>query len=191
MRSTHETTQYSTTDTDIRGIVQATVPVSDLARSAAFYSDLLGLRYVREFGDGTTVTGCALADFEARYLISLRRRDTLAAGEADLRGEHPVIVEAATAEAADRIRERASARGVVSTSGTHADGTWIEFLDPDGIALRVVHTPTATESFLGVTFGPDGQQSFYHTPRLDVPAMDQPASRSPVPKTRNRKAQRV
>jgi catechol 2,3-dioxygenase-like lactoylglutathione lyase family enzyme len=46
--------------TGIRGIAQATIPVSDLARSARFYHDLLGLRYVREFGDGTTVTGCAL-----------------------------------------------------------------------------------------------------------------------------------
>ncbi len=50
----------STTRTGLRGIVQATIPVSDLARSAQFYADLLGLRYVREFGDGTTVTGCAL-----------------------------------------------------------------------------------------------------------------------------------
>ena len=84
----------TTVHAGIRGIAQATIPVSDLARSARFYSDLLGLRYVREFGDGTTVTGCALADFDARYFIALRRRDTLAGGAADLRGEHPVIVEA-------------------------------------------------------------------------------------------------
>ena len=155
--------------TALRGIVQATIPVSDLAHSARFYQDLLGLGYVREFGDGTTVTGCALADFNAHFFIALRRRDTLAAGEADLRGEHPVIVEAESAEAADRIRSRASRLGIPSTSGTHADGTWIEFLDPDGIALRVVHSATPTESFLGVTFEPDGTQSFYHEPRLDVP----------------------
>jgi catechol 2,3-dioxygenase-like lactoylglutathione lyase family enzyme len=146
----------STTRTGLRGIVQATIPVSDLARSAQFYADLLGLRYVREFGDGTTVTGCALADFDARCFIALRRRDRLAGGEADLRGEHPVI------------RERATRLGLPSTSGTHADGTWIEFLDPDGIALRIVHTPTPTESFLGVSFGPDGQQAFYDEPKLEV-----------------------
>jgi len=167
MHAIHEPTQ-PTTETGIRGILQVTVPVSDLARSAAFYRDLLGLRYVREFGDGTTITGCALADFDARYLIALRRRDTLAAGPADLRGEHPVIVETTSAAAADRIRARARERGVPSTSGTHADATWIEFLDPDGIAVRVVHTATATESFLGVEFGPDGSQSFYDTPQLEV-----------------------
>jgi catechol 2,3-dioxygenase-like lactoylglutathione lyase family enzyme len=158
----------------IRGIVQATIPVSDLARSAQFYSQLLGLRYVREFGDGTTVTGCALADFDARYFLALRRRDRLAGGEADLRGEHPVIVEADSPEAAEGIRQRASRLGIPSTSGTHADGTWIEFLDPDGIALRVVHTATPTETFLGVTFGPDGEQSFYGEPQLDVTAGARP-----------------
>jgi catechol 2,3-dioxygenase-like lactoylglutathione lyase family enzyme len=155
--------------TALRGIVQATIPVSDLARSARFYSDLLGLQYVREFGDGSTITGCALADFTAHFFIALRRRDTLVAGEADLRGEHPVIVEAESREAAENIRMQASRLGISSTSGTHADGSWIEFLDPDGIALRVVYSPTPTESFLGVTFGPDGTQRFYHQPRLDVP----------------------
>src|SRR3954470_2604457 len=94
----------TTSQTMIRGIVQATIPATDLARSAAFYRDLLGLDYVREFGDGTTVTGCALADFDAHYLIALRRRDTLRSGaDADLRGEHPVIVEATSPESAEQI----------------------------------------------------------------------------------------
>jgi catechol 2,3-dioxygenase-like lactoylglutathione lyase family enzyme len=162
-----QTTQ-TTTRTGVRGIIQANLPVSDLARSAAFYRDLLDLEYVREFGDGESVTGCALADFDVPYLIALRRRDTLAGGEADLRGEHPVIVEAESPEAAQRIVERAAERGIPSTSGTHADGTWIEFLDPDGIAIRVVHSLTATESFLGVTFAADGTQAFYDEPRLDL-----------------------
>ena len=157
------------TTTRIRGIVQVTIPVTDLARSAAFYRDLLGLTYLREFGDGSTVTGCALADFDARYLIALRRRDTLRSGaDADLRGEHPVIVEAVSPEAADQVRERATALGVPSTSGTHADGTWIEFLDPDGIAIRVLHSPTLAEGFFGVIFGPGGEPELYDTPRLDI-----------------------
>jgi catechol 2,3-dioxygenase-like lactoylglutathione lyase family enzyme len=150
----------------VRGIIQTTVPVSDLASSAAFYRDLLGLTYIREFGDGDQVTGCALADWDAHYLIALRRWDTLAGGEADLRGEHPIIVEAESEEAAVRLRERADARGIPSTSGVHADGTWIEFLDPDGIAIRVVHSLTAAESFFGVVFGPSGEPTFYDAPRL-------------------------
>ena len=98
----------TTNHAGIRGIVQASIPVSDLARSARFYGDLLGLRYVREFGDGATISGCALADFDARYFIALRQRDALAGGAADLRGEHPVIVEVESPEAAERIREQAA-----------------------------------------------------------------------------------
>ncbi|HET6937514.1 MAG TPA: VOC family protein, partial [Nocardioides sp.] len=68
-----------TTTTDVLGIVQVTIPVSDLARSSAWYRDLLGLEYVREFvGDGQ-VTGTALADWDARYLVALRLRSTTAA----------------------------------------------------------------------------------------------------------------
>jgi hypothetical protein len=46
-----------------------------------------------------------------------------------------VIIEAENREAAERVAERATRLGVPWTSGTHADGAWIEFLDPDGIAL--------------------------------------------------------
>ncbi len=64
---------------------------------------------------------------------------------------------------------RATALGIGSTSGTHADGTWIEFLDPDGIAIRVVHSTTLADSFFGVVFGPDGEPEFYDSPRVQLP----------------------
>jgi catechol 2,3-dioxygenase-like lactoylglutathione lyase family enzyme len=154
---------------DLLGIVQVTVPVSDLCRSAAWYRDLLDLDYVREFGDGERVTGCALGDFAARYLIALRLRSTTLA-PADLRGEHPVVLEAPDAAAAARLVDRATALGIPHTGGTHADGTWLEFVDPDGIALRVVHDAAGPQTFMGVAFHPDGTTSFYDTPRLPLPA---------------------
>ena len=159
---------------DVLGIVVASLPVTDLARSAAWYRDLLDLAYVREFGDGDRVTGCALADFAAHYMIALRLRSTTQ-GRADLRGEHPVIVEARDAAAADRVRDRATGLGVPYTSGTHADGTWTEFTDPDGICLRVVHSAAGPEDFLGVRFTPDGDTAFYDRPRLALPDPPQPA----------------
>jgi catechol 2,3-dioxygenase-like lactoylglutathione lyase family enzyme len=149
---------------DISRVLVVAIPVADLAVSAAWYRDLLDLDYVREFGDENQVTGCALADFSARYMIALRRRDTTY-GEADLRAEHPIIVEAADAAAAERVRARAAARGVASTSGVHADGTWIEFLDPDGIAIRVVYDASGPQSFLGVTWTKAGV-ACYDQPRL-------------------------
>jgi catechol 2,3-dioxygenase-like lactoylglutathione lyase family enzyme len=152
---------------DVLGILVAAVPVSDLARSAAWYRDLLGLDYVREFGDGERVTGCGLADWSARYMIALRLRSTIP-GEPDLRGEHPVIVQAADAAAAERIRARAETLGIPSTGGIHADGTWLEFLDPDGIALRVVHSAAGPQSFLGVRTTADGGWAHYAEPVLTL-----------------------
>ncbi len=154
---------------DLLGVVVVTVPVTDLARSAIWYRDLLDLDYVREFGDGERVTGCALADFEARYMIALRLRSTTQA-RADLRGEHPVVLEARDAAAAARLVERATALGVPHTTGTHPDGTWIEFVDPDGIALRVVHDAAGPSTFLGVRFDAAGTAEFYDTPLLRLPA---------------------
>ena len=154
-------------DQELLGIVQVTVPVSDVARSAAWYRDLLDLSYVREFANDDGVTGCALADWQARYLIALRRRSDTA-GVADLRGEHPVVLEAADANAANRVRDRAMARGIGSTSGTHADGSWIEFVDPDGIAIRIVHSAHGPQTFLGVHFAEDSP-TFYGAPRLRLP----------------------
>jgi catechol 2,3-dioxygenase-like lactoylglutathione lyase family enzyme len=80
---------------DLLGILVVSLPVTDLARSAAWYRDLLGLDYVREFGDGERVTGCALADFAAHYMIALRLRSTTQR-RADLRGEHPITSKPAT-----------------------------------------------------------------------------------------------
>jgi catechol 2,3-dioxygenase-like lactoylglutathione lyase family enzyme len=153
---------------DLTGVLAVSVPVSDLARSAAWYRDLLDLDYVREFADGERVTGCGLADWAAGYMIALRLRSTIA-GEPDLSGEHPIILEAADAAAAARVRARAEALGVPSTGGRHADGTWLEFLDPDGIALRIVHSAAGPHAFLGVRrTAPDGWE-FYETPRLRLP----------------------
>lgn len=155
------------TTRELLGIVQVTIPVADLARSARWYRDLLDLDYVREFTDDEGVTGCALVDWEARYLIALRLRSDTAGG-ADLRGEHPVILEARDAASAQRLRRRAGARGIDSTCGTHADGSWIEFVDPDGIAVRIVHSAAGPRTFLGVHFASEGPVAFYDTPRLEL-----------------------
>ncbi len=152
-------------DGDLLGIVVVSVPVTDLARSAAWYRDLLDLDYAREFGDDERVTGCALADFRARYLIALRLRSTTE-GRADLRGEHPIILEARDAAAVERLRNRASALGIPHSTGSHVDGTWTEFVDPDGICLRVVHDADGPQTFLGVRWRAGEEPDLYDTPRL-------------------------
>lgn len=74
--------------------------------------------------------------------------------------------------AATRVRARAQALGIPVTSGRHADGAWMEFLDPDGIALRIVHDAAGPHSFLGVRFGENGERMFYETPLLQPAEAD-------------------
>ncbi|MGL5816161.1 MAG: hypothetical protein ACRCYR_01250 [Phycicoccus sp.] len=100
-------------------------------------------------------------------MIALRQRSTTA-GEADLRGEHPIVLEATDAASAQRLRDRARARGIDSTSGIHADGSWIEFVDPDGIAVRIVHSAAGPTTFMGVDLTPEEPATFYDTPRLGL-----------------------
>ena len=173
--TTLDQTVQTTRDTgrDILGVVVVALPVSDLAMSAAWYRALLDLRYVRQFGDQHGVSGCALADFASHYMIALRRRDATAE-RADLRGEHPIIVEAVDEAAAARIRARATTLGIASTSGEHPDGVWIEFIDPDGIALRVIYNANGPQHFIGV-MSTDADFAFYETPRLPLPTPHQPA----------------
>ena len=161
-------TRSQTHTRDLRGIVVVALPVSDLARSAAWYRDLLDLDYVREFGDDSHVTGCALADFDARYMIALRLRTTTQ-GSPDLRGEHPIILEARDADAAARIRDRATRLGIPHTSGRHADGTWTEFVDPDGICLRILHDADGPQSFIGVHTTAAGEMNLYTAPASSWP----------------------
>jgi hypothetical protein len=61
----------------------------------------------------------------------------------------------------------AAALGIPVTGGTHADGTRLEFLDPDGIALRVVHSAAGRRCFLGVS-----EDGYYDTPRLALSDVD-------------------
>ena len=160
-------TTRATHSRDLLGIVQVSVPVTDLARSAAWYRDLLDLEYVREFRDDERVTGCALGDFDARYLIALRLRSTTQ-GSADLRGEHPVVLEARDADAAERLRAHATQLGIEWTAGTHADGTWTQFVDPDGICVQIIHDAAGPRTFLGVHFDAAGGVHLYDTPRLPL-----------------------
>jgi hypothetical protein len=78
------------------------------------------------------------------------------------------VLEARDASAAQRIRDRATLLGVAWTSGTHADGSWTEFVDPDGICLRLVHDAAGQQSLLGVLFRRDGAPEFYTRPRLQL-----------------------
>lgn len=149
---------------DVQGVLVAMLPVSDLAVSAAWYRDLLGLRYRREFERDGRVTGCALGS-DAGWAVSLRLRSTTQA-TADLRGEHPLIFGVPDLAALERIRTHAERLGYYPTTGEHGDGVWVEVIDPDGICTRFVMLTGDWTRFTGVSFDADGSASFYSDPQL-------------------------
>jgi catechol 2,3-dioxygenase-like lactoylglutathione lyase family enzyme len=153
---------------EVTGIVQAMYPAGDLAASAAWFRDLLGLVYLREFERDGRITGCALYDPHAGYLISLRLRETLP-GEAHLRGEHPVIVGVPDRATLARIAGRAAALGYEPVTGEHGDAAWVEVVDPDGTCLRFAYVTGDPSGFVGVRFGADGTITEYGEPRLRLP----------------------
>lgn len=158
------------------GILVAMLPVTDLAASAAWYRDLLGLEYLREFERGGVVTGCALYDPQGRYGISLRLRSTTP-GRPDLRGEHPVIIGVPDGAALERVRDHAARLGYQPTSGEHGDGSFVEVIDPDGIGLRFVFPNSERDrSFTGLHVCDDGPIRQYDEPLLQLPP-----PRNPVP----------
>ena len=111
---------------DVLGVVVVALPVSDLARSAAWYRDLLDLRYVREFGDQHDVSGCALADFASHYMIALRRQTPPPGGPTSVvntrsSSRRPMRSGQPDSEPSGCPRDPL-------TSGEHADGVWIELL---------------------------------------------------------------
>lgn len=156
------------------GVLVAMLPVTDLAVSAAWYRDLLGMTYVREFEHGGLVTGCLLYDQQAGYGVSLRLRSTTA-GQADLRGEHPLIFGVADGDALERLRRHAAGLGYDPTSGEHGDGRWVEVIDPDGIATRFVCPTTRSLRFIGVHVSSGAE---YDQPLLALPPVR--SSRSPA-----------
>ena len=150
--------------TDLTGIITAMIPVSDLATSAAWYRDLLGLEYMREFRRADLVTGCGLGHPANGWGLALRLRSTTA-GEADLRGEHPVIFGVPDLAALERIRAHADALGYAPTGGVHADAHWVEVIDPDGIAVRFGVLVRRWTEFVGV----QDMTGFYTEPLVGPP----------------------
>jgi len=146
------------------GIGVGMLPVSDLAASAAFYSALFGLEYMREFSADGQVTGCALGRADLEYALSFRLRDTIP-GHPSLAGEHPLIWFVRDRAGLDDFRTRALALGLEPTSGEHDDAAWVEVLDPDGIGVRVAMPLRRWTEFSGYELQ-DGRHRHLTVPRL-------------------------
>ena len=150
------------------GVRQIKLPVSDLARSTRWYSDLFGLELAAEFYENSAVRGVVLADHAAGFVIGLREREYCASAPV-LDGFDVCAFMVSTPEQMTTVVARCVDLGIA-----HGDihdraefGIAMDVPDPDGTVLRFVagsHTgPPGT--FVGVEFGP-GPPDLYDQPRL-------------------------
>jgi catechol 2,3-dioxygenase-like lactoylglutathione lyase family enzyme len=124
-----------------RGIGQIHLSVSDLARSVAFYRDVLGLTFLFD----VPAQGMAFFDCGGVRLY-------LGAPESQEFESHPLLYY--TVADVDAAHAAATARGAESISGPHVVHRtdemelWMAFLrDPDGITLGLMaEVPVSTRS---------------------------------------------
>jgi len=152
----------------IVGVRQIKLPVSDLARSARWYSDLFGLEVAAEFIEDSAVRGIVLADHAAGFVIGLRQREYCASGPV-LDGFDVCAFMVSTPEQMMRVVARCDdlgiAHGEVHDRGEF--GLAMDVADPDGTVVRFVagsHTGPPG-AFAGVELG-SGPPIIYEQPRL-------------------------
>lgn len=148
------------------GILVAQLPAADLAASATFYGQLLGLELRREFVVDGVVTGCSLSRSDLPYALNLRLKTTLPAGDADLSGEHPVIWRVENEEALERFRRHAERLGLSPTPRRHDDGNLVCVVDPDGHDVLVGLPTRAWTEFQGYELTAEGYRPSHDQPLL-------------------------
>ncbi len=121
----------------ISGIHHIKLPVSDLARSRAWYEQVLGFHMVVEFVEGDEVQGVAIAREGCQPQIALRRDPARARA---LAGFDPVALLVPTSDDvhawAAALDETGQTYGDVVT-GHRGGAVLVGLHDPDGIEIRL------------------------------------------------------
>jgi catechol 2,3-dioxygenase-like lactoylglutathione lyase family enzyme len=151
-------------------IAQVKLPVTDLARSVAWYRDLLDLRLWTEFVEDGVLRGAGLVDAEQRFVVALRDR-RVCASSPDLAGFDVVAFrprsEAVLHELVERCERIGTGHGGIRRN---PGGTYLDVPDPDGTVLRFYHFTAPTEGFTGVESRDGEYVDTYDTPRLATTA---------------------
>ncbi|GAA0950900.1 VOC family protein [Virgisporangium aurantiacum] len=152
---------------DILGLLQVKLPVTDLARSVDFYTRLLGLRLWVEIVEDGVVRGAGLIDRDGRFNVSLRDRE-VCASTPDLTGFDVVAFRPADRAALVRLAAHCDREGFTHSGVADGPtGAVLDVTDPDGTVLRFYHFTAPTDGFTGVVFGEAGAEpDHYTTPRL-------------------------
>jgi catechol 2,3-dioxygenase-like lactoylglutathione lyase family enzyme len=143
------------------------LPVTDLARSVAWYRDLLGLELVAEFREAGELRGAQLMDASG-FGIAMREREHCV-GKPDLTGFDIFAIEVASVDDLRHLAERAAEIGSPHTgvADRGPQGAYLDITDPDGTVLRfLANNPINPGRFLGVDFDGAGGATFYDAATL-------------------------
>ncbi|MFE9324503.1 VOC family protein [Nocardia sp. NPDC052278] len=152
----------------INKIRQVKLPVSNLAKSVAWYRQLLDLEPVFEFYEEDAVRGVVLLEPNADLHIGLRERAYCAShphlNDFDAFALKVDSLETFT-ELIKRAEELGAPHGEIHDRGPY--GAALDISDPDGTVIRFLYEPdTYPTGFAGLEFGPDGTPIGYEQPRL-------------------------
>ena len=150
-------------------IVQVKVPVTDLARSAAWYRTVFELELVREFVEDGRLAGVVLSNPERSLLIGLRRRDVVP-GQPAFPGFDLFSFAVDSRADLDRLVSRFDDLGVPHSpiGDRGSDGAQLDVADPDGTVVRILSSfSDDAPAFQGIEFRGDGPPIFYDESRLD------------------------
>jgi catechol 2,3-dioxygenase-like lactoylglutathione lyase family enzyme len=147
-------------------IAQVKLPVTDLARSVAWYCRLLDLRLWTEFAEDGVVRGAGLIDPRGRFGIALRDR-AVCASRPDLSGFDVVAFLPDSRAVLDDLVSRCESLGIAHGGIVDTPaGPRLDIPDPDGTVLRFYHFTDPTEGFVGIETRGGEFAGTYPTPRL-------------------------
>jgi catechol 2,3-dioxygenase-like lactoylglutathione lyase family enzyme len=152
--------------TGLDRIAQIKLPVTDLARSVAWYRRLLDLRLWAEFVEDGELRGAGLIDPQGRFNVALRDR-RVCASRPNLRGFDVIAFLPTARSVLDDMVDRCERLGVAHSGiqDTPA-GPRLDIPDPDGTVLRFYHFTDPTDGFTGIETRDGHDVGTYDAPRL-------------------------
>lgn len=147
-------------------IAQVKLPVTDLARSVAWYRDVLDLRLWAEFVEDGVLRGAALIDPSGRFNIALRDR-AVCASRPDLDGFDVFAFVPTSRSVLEAMVARCDRLGVAHNGIEETPaGPRLDVPDPDGTVVRFYHFTESTDRFIGVEARDGRPVGTYDAPRL-------------------------
>jgi len=152
----------------LTGLLHVKVPVTDLERSARWYTRVFDLELLYEFCEQGIVRGVVLFHRSGDFSIALRDREAIP-GRPLLDRFDLFCVRVQDREVLAQLLQRCQDVGTPHGElEDRPDGTVLDIPDPDGTIIRCYHYTWDHDRFTGVAFDADGVPLLYDSPKLDL-----------------------